>query len=39
MNKRSNRQMLAERVQNDIKENNGVFPEKNTFIERKGNGT
>ena len=35
MDKRSNRQMLAERVQNDIKENNGVFPEKNAFIERK----
>ena len=35
MDKRSNRQMLAERVQNDIKENNGIFPEKNTFIERK----
>ncbi len=35
MDKRSNRQMIAERVQNDIKENNGIFPEKNTFIERK----
>ena len=35
MDKRSNRQMLAERVQNDIKENNGIFPEKNAFIERK----
>ncbi len=35
MDKRSKRQMLAERVQNDIKENNGVFPEKNAFIERK----
>ena len=35
MDKRSNRQMIAERMQNDIKENIGIFPEKNTFIERK----
>jgi hypothetical protein len=35
MDKRSNRQMIAELVQNDIKENNGVFPEKNLFIDRK----
>ena len=28
MDKRSNRQMIAELVQNDIKENNGVFPRK-----------
>jgi len=35
MDKQSNRQMIAELVQNDIKENKGVFPEKNSFIERK----
>ena len=35
MDNRSNRQMIAKLVQNDIKENNGVFLEKNTFIERK----
>ena len=35
MDKRSNRQMIAERVQDNIKENNGIFPEKNAFIERK----
>ena len=35
MDKRSNRQMIADLVQNDIKENNGIFPEKNAFIERK----
>ncbi len=35
MDKRSNRQMIADLVQNDTKENNGVFPEKNAFIERK----
>jgi hypothetical protein len=34
MDKLSNRKMIAELVQNDIKENNGVFPEKNSFIER-----
>jgi hypothetical protein len=34
MDKRANRQMIAELVQSDIKENNGVFPEKNPFIER-----
>jgi len=28
MGKRSNRQMIAELVQNDIKENNGVSTEK-----------
>ncbi len=33
MDKRADRQMIAELVENDIKENNGVFPEKNTFIE------
>jgi hypothetical protein len=33
MDKRSNREMIAEFVQNDIKDNNGIFPEKNTFIE------
>jgi len=27
--------MIAKLVQNDIKDNNGVFPEKNAFIERK----
>jgi len=27
--------MIAKLVQNNIKENDGVFPEKNTFIERK----
>ncbi len=35
MDKRSNRQMIAKLVTSDIKENNGVFPEKNAFIERK----
>jgi len=34
IDKLSNRKMIAELVQNDIKENNGVFPEKNSFIER-----
>jgi hypothetical protein len=34
MDKRSNREMIAELVQNEIKENSGVFPEKNSFIER-----
>jgi len=27
--------MIAKLVQNDIKANNGIFPEKNAFIERK----
>jgi hypothetical protein len=36
MDKRSNREMIAKLVQNDIKGNDGVFPEKNSFIERKG---
>ena len=35
MDKRTNRQMVAELVQNDIKENSGTFPEKNAYIERK----
>lgn len=35
MDNRLNRQLLAELVQNDIKENNGVFPEQNAYIERK----
>ncbi len=35
MDKRSNREMIAKLVQNDIKANNGIFPEKNAFIERK----
>jgi hypothetical protein len=35
MDKRSNREMIAELVQNDIKANDGVFPVKNSFIERK----
>ena len=35
MDKRSNRQMIAELVQNDIKKNNEIFSEKNSFIERK----
>jgi len=34
MGKRSNRFMVADLVQNDIKEKNGLFPEKNSFIER-----
>jgi len=34
MDKQSNRKMVADLVQNDIKENNGVFPDKNSFIER-----
>ncbi len=36
MDKRSNREMIAELVQNDMNGNDGVFPEKNSFIERKG---
>ena len=36
MGKRSNREMLAKLVQNDIGGNDGVFPEINSFIERKG---
>ena len=35
MDKRSNRKMIVELVQKDNKENSGVFPEKNSFIERK----
>ena len=35
MDQRANRQMIAELVENDIKENDGVFPENNSFIERK----
>ena len=35
IDKRSNQQTIAKTVQTDIKENNGVFPEKNTCIERK----
>lgn len=34
MDKRSNRKMVVDLVQNDIKENNGVFPDNNSFIER-----
>ena len=34
MNKRSSREMVADLVQNDIKKNNGVFPDNNSFIER-----
>ncbi len=33
MDKRFNREMIAKLVQNDIKENDGVFAEKNSFIE------
>jgi hypothetical protein len=35
MDKRSNREMIAEIVQNEMKANDGVFPERNAFIERK----
>jgi len=35
MDKRSNREMIAQLVQNDIEANDGDFPEKNSFIERK----
>ena len=35
MDKRANREMISELVQSDIKKNNGVFPEDNSFIERK----
>jgi hypothetical protein len=35
MDKRSNREMIAKLVQNEIKDNDGVFPETNSFIERK----
>ncbi len=34
MDTRASRQMLAELVQKNIKESNGVFPEKNSYIER-----
>ena len=34
MDNRASRQMFAELVQKNIKENNGVFPEKNSYIER-----
>jgi len=34
MDKRANREMISELVQNNIKRNNGVFPEDNSFIER-----
>ncbi len=35
MDKRPNRQMIAELVQNDSEENNGVFPEKNACMAQK----
>ena len=35
MDNRSNREMIAKLVQNEIKANNGIFPEKNAFIEQK----
>jgi len=34
MDKRSNRKMIAELVQNDIKDNHRIFPEENAFIEQ-----
>ncbi len=34
MDNRASRKMLAELVQKNIKENNGVFPQKNSYIER-----
>ncbi len=34
MDNYASRQMLAELVQKNIKENNGVFPEKNSYIEQ-----
>jgi len=34
MDKQSKRKMVADFVQNDIKKNNEVFPDKNLFIER-----
>jgi len=34
IDKRVNRQMISDLVQNDIKKNKGFFPEKNLFIER-----
>jgi len=34
MDKQSNWKMVADLVLNDMKENNGVFPDKNSFIER-----
>jgi hypothetical protein len=35
MDKRSNREMIAQLVLNEINQNSGVFPEKISFIERK----
>jgi hypothetical protein len=35
LDRRSNRQMVADTVRTDTKKNNGVFPAHNSFIERK----
>ncbi len=35
MDKRSNREMIAKLVQKEIEENDGIFPIRNSFIERK----
>jgi hypothetical protein len=32
---RSNRKMIVSLILEDIKRNNGVFPERNTFIEKE----
>jgi hypothetical protein len=32
----SNREMVADLIQDAIRRNNGSFPQKNTFIERVG---
>ena len=34
MDNRSNREMIADLILNDLKNNNGVFPEDNIFIEK-----
>jgi hypothetical protein len=35
LDRRSNRQMVADMVRTDIEKNSGVFPAHNSFIERK----
>ena len=35
LDRQSNREMVADMIRNDIKQNNAVFPTHNSFIERK----
>ncbi len=35
MDKRANRQLIAELLQQNIKDNNREFPQENSFIEHK----